>query len=297
MTTHTTAEGFSEANKTYFDTIAHQYDDKPHAAERARRTAAALRKAYEFKEDSTTVMEYACGTGLVSRELAPHAKRIVGVDISQGMVDQFNLRVSNQGIPLEEMQAVCAELKGEQGELGDEKFDVIVCASAYHHFTSIDDVTRILAYFLKPGGTLLVVDLAKHTGQHAPHAHGDGVEHGHHDRAHHTHGNGHEHGHHDRAHHTHGNGHEHHHQEGAHHARGDDREHGHHHHHHDHHVQHHPSIPKEFHHLVPHRGGLDEADMRRAFEGAGLEAFSFEDALVDKNNAKLFIAKGIKPGV
>jgi ubiquinone/menaquinone biosynthesis C-methylase UbiE len=33
------------------------------------------------------------------------------------------------------------------------------CASAYHHFTSIDEVTRTLAHFLKPGGALLVVDL------------------------------------------------------------------------------------------------------------------------------------------
>ena len=51
---------------------------------------------------------------------------IVGVDISQGMVDQFNRRVYNQGISSEEMHAVRAELKGESGELGDEKFDVIV---------------------------------------------------------------------------------------------------------------------------------------------------------------------------
>jgi 2-polyprenyl-3-methyl-5-hydroxy-6-metoxy-1,4-benzoquinol methylase len=65
-------------------------------------------------------------TGLISRELAPHTKSIVGVDISQGMVDQFNTRVENQGIPSEEMKAVCVELKGQEGELDGAKFDVIV---------------------------------------------------------------------------------------------------------------------------------------------------------------------------
>jgi hypothetical protein len=35
------------------------------------------------------------------------------------------------------------------------------CASAYHHFSSVDDVSRILACFLKPGGTLLVADMMK----------------------------------------------------------------------------------------------------------------------------------------
>ncbi|KAI5984005.1 hypothetical protein EDD15DRAFT_2312577 [Pisolithus albus] len=42
-------------------------------------------------------MDFACGTGLISRELAPHAKSIVGVDISQNMVDMYNLSVHNQG--------------------------------------------------------------------------------------------------------------------------------------------------------------------------------------------------------
>jgi hypothetical protein len=48
------------------------------------------------------------------------------VDVSQNMVDQFNARVFNQGIPSEEMQAFCLELKGAPGELNDEKFDLVV---------------------------------------------------------------------------------------------------------------------------------------------------------------------------
>ena len=67
-------------------------------------------------------------SGLISKELAPYAKSIVGVDISQGVVDRYNLSVSNQGIPPEEMRAVCAELKGGDEELDGLKFDVItVC--------------------------------------------------------------------------------------------------------------------------------------------------------------------------
>ena len=44
------------------------------------------------------------------------------------MVDRYNLSVSNQGIPPEEMRAVCAELRGRDEELDGLKFDVItVC--------------------------------------------------------------------------------------------------------------------------------------------------------------------------
>ncbi|TDL15749.1 S-adenosyl-L-methionine-dependent methyltransferase [Rickenella mellea] len=146
-------------NREHFDGIAHKYDEHPMAAKLASHTSSAMLASYPFDEETTSVLEFACGTGLVSRELAPHAKVIVGVDISQGMVDQYNLRVSNQGISAEEMHAECVELKGEEGELGGQKFDVVVCAQAYHHFPSIESVTKILAFFLKPGGALLVVDL------------------------------------------------------------------------------------------------------------------------------------------
>jgi hypothetical protein len=59
----------------------------------------------------------------------PHVKSIVGVDISQGAVDLYNEAVSNQGLSPDEMRAVCAELKGEAGELDDLKFDVVAVST------------------------------------------------------------------------------------------------------------------------------------------------------------------------
>ena len=68
-------------------------------------------------------------SGLLSRALAPHAKLIVGVDISQVSVNVYNETVSNQGLFPDEMRAVCAELKGEAGELDDLKFDVVAVST------------------------------------------------------------------------------------------------------------------------------------------------------------------------
>jgi predicted TPR repeat methyltransferase len=64
--------------------------------------------------------------GLISKELIPHVKSILGVDISQGMVNQFNLRVQNESISPDKMHAVREELEGKEGELDGMKFDVIV---------------------------------------------------------------------------------------------------------------------------------------------------------------------------
>jgi SAM-dependent methyltransferase len=170
------------------------------------------------------------------------------------MVDQYNTRVSNQGIPREEMHAVCADLQGTADELDGGKFDLVVvrpstqiraptsltphvstligdlsaiqCASSYHHFASINDVTRTLAFFLKPNGVLLVIDLLKSDD-----------------------------------------------------AETED------------------IFPDHPHHVVAHKGGFKEDDLRTAFQEAGLTAFMFNDAMSVKrggHDLKLFIAKGTK---
>lgn len=142
---HHNQAGLSQANASHFNATAHNYDNVPAARELARRLAAAMLEAMNFDEDVTEAMDFACGTGtippprsslderddksfsgLISRELAPFTKSLVGVDISAGMVDEYNHRVSNQGIPPEEMRAVCIELQGEEGELDGARFDVIV---------------------------------------------------------------------------------------------------------------------------------------------------------------------------
>jgi len=156
-------DSIAEANKAYFNKEASKYD-APLNIDFADRMAPRILSSYPFDENSTTVLDYACGTGLTSQRLAASTKTIVGVDISQGMIDQYNLRVSNQGIDPEEMQAFCVELKGVDGELNGRKFDVAICTMAYHHFADINEVTRILVHFLAPGGKLIVVDIADQKG-------------------------------------------------------------------------------------------------------------------------------------
>ncbi|KAJ7879949.1 S-adenosyl-L-methionine-dependent methyltransferase [Mycena olivaceomarginata] len=129
----------------------HLYEKQPIAGEMGDKVPRAMRKAYPFDEDTTTVMDFACGTGLIARGLAPYCKSIVGVDINPAMVAHFAEQIHNQGIPPEEMRVVCADLKGVESELDGVKFDVICSSAAYHHFESIAN----------PGGCLLVADFMK----------------------------------------------------------------------------------------------------------------------------------------
>jgi len=84
-----------------------------------------LRRRYDI---FNTIWKYILKqfVGLISRELIPHVKSIVGVDITPAVVDVYNQRVTNQGVPPEKMRAIAVELKGQEGELDGLKFDVIV---------------------------------------------------------------------------------------------------------------------------------------------------------------------------
>ncbi|KAH9939571.1 S-adenosyl-L-methionine-dependent methyltransferase [Amylocystis lapponica] len=155
---HYPPHDYSGANRDYFDENAAKLDRH---SELARMAAAWVRKTYPdlFNEDETVLLDFACGTGLLSRELCPHVKAIVGVDVSSASIAQYNVRASNQGLLPEEMHAVCAELRGTAGELDGRRFDLVVCAASYHHLENVAETTRTLAFFLKPGGSLLVIDI------------------------------------------------------------------------------------------------------------------------------------------
>ncbi|CAG8642601.1 12893_t:CDS:2, partial [Ambispora leptoticha] len=66
--------------------------------------------------------------------------------------------------------------------LDGQKFDLIVCASAYHHLGDIKSATKTLTTYLKPGsGHLIVLDLQLNPG-HSHRFHNS--EHSHHDSEH-----------------------------------------------------------------------------------------------------------------
>jgi len=227
---HGHTHDWAEANRTFFDKEAQNYSSKPHVAEFTSAAVRALQKKLVLSEESTSVLDYACGPGLISQEISQHVKKVVGVDISPNMVELYNESVSNHGVSPEEMQAFCVKLEGKESELDGQIFDVVLCTMAYHHFEDLNSVTRTLTYFVKPGGVLAIMDLMKpEEGQPSF-------------------------------------------------------------------IHNHPDA----HHVVPHKGGFDEAEIKALFvDVAGLEKFSYAPSVEIKKDGdvkmKCFLAVGYKP--
>ncbi|KAH9843657.1 S-adenosyl-L-methionine-dependent methyltransferase [Rhodofomes roseus] len=160
---HGHGHDYAAANKQYFDENIDMFE-RPDIVDATQRIAAAMRERYAsaFNAESTTVLDYACGAGTAVSSAtwsSSCVKSIFGVDISQGVVDQYNLLASKHELS-DKLKASCVELKAD-GRIGNstKQFDIVLCTMAYHHFGNPEDVTKILASFVKPGASLLVVDI------------------------------------------------------------------------------------------------------------------------------------------
>jgi predicted TPR repeat methyltransferase len=93
------------------------------------------------------VLDAGCGTGLCGTLVAPYARRLVGVDLSEGMLAQAKEKEVYD-------ELVKAELTGFL-RASEEAFDLIVSADTLVYFGSLHDVVAAAVHSLRPGGRLV----------------------------------------------------------------------------------------------------------------------------------------------
>jgi len=96
------------------------------------------------------VLDLACGAGSASipaASIVGRSGKLVGIDISRGMLDVAARRARTEGFHWAEFhQRPVEELDLE------ERFDVALCGFAVHHFDDQTTVPRVMARHLEPGG-------------------------------------------------------------------------------------------------------------------------------------------------
>jgi ubiquinone/menaquinone biosynthesis C-methylase UbiE len=100
------------------------------------------------------ILDVGCGTGInileAARVLGP-CRRLVGVDLAPGMVEEARRKASLMGVPATFMVG-----DAERLELEDASFDLVICNSVYHWFPDRQRAIAELARVLRPGGKVLV---------------------------------------------------------------------------------------------------------------------------------------------
>lgn len=112
----------------------------------------------------TKLLDYACGTGSVTKAIGPWVTTVRGIDISENMVDVFNSTARASGLKAEQVNAVVGNLLADEVPMhlrGPEweGFDVAAVGLGFHHFENPARAVERLTERLKPGtGVLLIID-------------------------------------------------------------------------------------------------------------------------------------------
>lgn len=116
-----------------------------------------------FKPGSN-VIDFACGTGLVTENLAPYIAKggnIIGLDISKEFLQKFDEKGKATGEHYDvSMKSQVVDILQPEADIS--KYvgwsDAIVCTMAYHHLHNYEEIMARLVTFLKPGGWLYISD-------------------------------------------------------------------------------------------------------------------------------------------
>jgi predicted TPR repeat methyltransferase len=151
------SNGFVE---TTFDSFAASFEAKlASLSYRAPALVAAMLEDCGIEPSHRLdVLDAGCGTGLCGALVAPFARRLVGVDLSEGMLAHARDKKVYHGL-------VKAEL-GEYLRDNSEVFDLIVSADTLVYFGDLREVIAAFAAALRPNG-LLVFTLEHATGDRA----------------------------------------------------------------------------------------------------------------------------------
>ncbi|MGA2121462.1 MAG: class I SAM-dependent methyltransferase [Methanoregula sp.] len=140
--------------KRNFDTAAKTWDENPGRVKMAHDVARAIRATVPLRPDMD-VLDFGCGTGLLTLQLQPSVRSITGVDSSQGMIDILLAKVREQG--LKNVTARHVDL--DKGGVLKGQYDLVVSSMTLHHVPEIQPLIDRFAAILKPSGMLAIADL------------------------------------------------------------------------------------------------------------------------------------------
>jgi 2-polyprenyl-3-methyl-5-hydroxy-6-metoxy-1,4-benzoquinol methylase len=137
-----------------FDAAAATWDENPGRVKVAQDVARAIRETVKLTPDMD-VLDFGCGTGLLTLQLQPMVRSITGVDSSQGMIDILGAKIKKQG--LRNVQARLIDL--DKGDVLEGRYDLVVSSMTFHHVRDVPVVLNQLARILKPSGQVAIADL------------------------------------------------------------------------------------------------------------------------------------------
>ena len=142
----------------HFDRAAGAWDQEARRVALARGVAQAIQARVPLL-DTMDVLDFGCGTGLVTLELAPLVGTITGADTSLGMLKVLSEKAGAAGLTVAPRL-----LDGGAGQALGGPYHLIVSSMTLHHVVDVAGLFQQFAAHLLPGGRVALADLDTEDG-------------------------------------------------------------------------------------------------------------------------------------
>ena len=146
--------------KRDFDAAAATWDENPGRVRMAHDVARAILGTIR-PGPAMDVLDFGCGTGLLTLALQPHVRTIIALDSSQGMLDVLNKKITAQDIKNVRTRHVDLE----KGDELPGTFDLVVSSMTFHHIRDTGMLLDRMASVIRPAGRIAVADLDSDEGK------------------------------------------------------------------------------------------------------------------------------------
>lgn len=137
--------------------LAAREDDQAAAVElRFNRTSTGLRQMLDHAGlDPHSGLSLGCGSGRAERRLLKQGvcREFTGVDVAEAAIAEARSTAASEGLPI---HYLCQDLNAI--DLGDLRFDLVVCQTILHHVLQLEHVLDEIERVLAPDGVLYVHD-------------------------------------------------------------------------------------------------------------------------------------------
>jgi ubiquinone/menaquinone biosynthesis C-methylase UbiE len=144
---------------SHFDEKARAWDINPVFRDRANQIAAAIAAEVPL-HTGMTVLDYGCGTGLLSFPLRDRLGTMTLADSSAGMLEVLAEKIAADG----DAQMHACRLDLMTDPVPAQRYDLIYTSMTLHHVPDTAHILRTFHDLLQPGGYLCIADLDQEDG-------------------------------------------------------------------------------------------------------------------------------------